>query len=57
MFYSVNLSMLLKLVRVEKQLSQSWDMIFSGISSCICCILFLQKLSSVDNKFLIFNTD
>lgn len=32
-------------------------MIFSGISGCICCILFLQKLSSVGNKFLIFNTD
>lgn len=32
-------------------------MIFSGISACICCILFLQKHSSVDNKFLIFSTD
>lgn len=32
-------------------------MLFSGISAFNCCILFLQKYSSVDNKFLIFTTD
>lgn len=32
-------------------------MLFGGISACIWCILFLQKYSSVDNKFLIFTTD
>lgn len=57
MFYSVNLSVLLKLARVKKHLSQSWDMLFSGITACTCCILFLQKYSSVNNKFLVFTTD
>ena len=57
MFYSVNLSVLLKLGRVKEHWSQPWVILFGGISACICCILFLQKYSDVDNEFLIFTTD